>query len=150
MKKINPKVLDDYRRVLSILEIQKRALQLGGSPSELISTYSLVLKFLKGLPNSQVLDLLGMPEFDAKTYSKRLIGDFQVHDLSLDEIEKLAADDKTPRRILEEIAIVRFHVPKGSMRSFQNMEMLREKILIRIQNERTHAAIDHLARSSRS
>jgi hypothetical protein len=129
--------------------MQRRALQLAGSSSELLSTYSMVLEFLKNLPKSQIMELGGTKELAARKFSKQLIGDHDFELLSLDAIEKIVTDEKSPRGILERIAIARFHVPKGSMRSFQNMEMLREKLLIRIQNERTHQTIGEMARSSR-
>jgi hypothetical protein len=145
---LRPQVVN-YRKVLVLLEMQRRALQLAGSPRELLDIYTQILKFLKQLPPSQVLGTEEMVAAGEGRYSKRLVGDFEVQELTLDEIEKIVTDEKTPRRILEKLAIARFHVPKGSMRSFQNIGMLREKILIRVQNERTHQAIGELARAPR-
>jgi hypothetical protein len=147
MKKASPESTASYRKVLSLLDLHRRALQLAGASPEVLSTYSRIVDFLRGLSPSQIEGLGELKT--APTFSKKLIEGSRLESLSLEEIEKIVADDKSPRRVLERIAISRFHVPKGSMRSFQNVEMLREKILIRIQNERTHRAIGELASTSR-
>lgn len=139
----------NFRKVLVFLEAQRRSLSIAGAGDEFLAAFSSVLRFLKELPKSQILELTGAKSAQTKNRQARLVGDFQMTSLSLDEIERIATDIKTPRKILEEIAVSRFHVPKGSMRSFQNIEMLREKILIRIQNERTHKVIGEIARQNR-
>lgn len=149
MTKSNEQMVANYRKLLDLLETQRRALVTAGCSDEILDTYSLVLAFLKKLPSSKIVELSGSKRSQSVGRQVRLITDFQATSLSLDEIEKIALDEKTSRKMLEEIAVFRFHVPKGSMRSFQNVEMLREKILVRVQNERTHKSMDEVARQTR-
>jgi hypothetical protein len=72
--------------------------------------------------------------------------DEELRRASLDDIAKLVSDEETPRKHLECIAIQRFSVPRGSMRSFSNKRMLVDKILTLIANERTHETIGAVAR----
>ena len=71
-----------------------------------------------------------------------------IQSASLNELERIVKDSDSPRRTLEQIAIFRFDVPRGSMRSFTNKQILAEKILSLIENERTHRTIGKVARLS--
>jgi hypothetical protein len=148
MTNSDEQTLKDFRKLLALLEIQRRTLTVAGSSNEIIKSYSQTLAFLKRLSRVQILELHGAAPVSRKPRAPSLVTDFQPLSLSLSEIEDIARNEKTPRKVLEEIAVTRFHVPKGSLRSFQNIEMLREKIIIRIQNERTHKTIDEVARQS--
>jgi hypothetical protein len=66
--------------------------------------------------------------------------------MSLDELLSLVSDEMLPRKGLEQIAIDRFGVPSGSMRSFSNRRMLVDKLRSLIRNEYAHATIGNLAR----
>lgn len=68
--------------------------------------------------------------------------------LDWDDLEKMVKSVETPRRTLEEIAIKRFGVPSGSMRSFPKVAILKEKILTLIENERAHYVIGAAAKRS--
>ena len=70
----------------------------------------------------------------------------ELRSSSLDDIERLVSNDATPRKNLEFVAIQRFSVPRGSMRSFSNRRMLVDKLRALIDNERTHEAIREVAR----
>lgn len=72
-----------------------------------------------------------------------------VAEASLDDIERIVSDEKSSRKQLEQIAIYRFSVPSGSMRSFSSKAMLVEKIQTLIRNERTHDTIGEVARGER-
>ncbi|MGO9304923.1 MAG: hypothetical protein ACLP3R_14730, partial [Candidatus Korobacteraceae bacterium] len=65
-----------------------------------------------------------------------------------DEILKLLNNEETPRSDLEQIAIVRFSVPSGSMRSFSNKRMLVDKLRTLVENERAHETIGEVARGN--
>jgi hypothetical protein len=65
---------------------------------------------------------------------------------SLSEIEQLVNRVDLSRKDLEHIAIQRFSVPRGSMRSFSNRQMLLDKLHSLISNERTHETISSVAR----
>ena len=70
--------------------------------------------------------------------------------MPIDEIWQLAVSEGASRRTLERIAIERFAVPKGSMRSFASVPMLREKLMTLIRNDATHRTISHVSRISAS
>jgi hypothetical protein len=117
----------------------------GGANPEVVRAYSAVIRRVARFSDADLAS--GDRKSSAKT---RALDPKTLARLSLDEIQRLIDDDSTPRSTLEAIAIGRFDVPKGSMRSFSNIEQLRGKILTSIQNERTHEAIRSLARKGRS
>ena len=66
--------------------------------------------------------------------------------MSLGDLEELVNNEGTSRADLEFVAAERFSVPRGSMRSFSNREMLIAKLRTLIGNERTHQTIGAVAR----
>jgi len=53
----------------------------------------------------------------------------------------MVSNDAIARKDLEFIAIQRFGVPRGSMRSFSNRQMLVDELRTLISNERVHETI---------
>ena len=74
------------------------------------------------------------------------LSDEDLRNASLAEIEKLVMNEGTSRKNLERIAFQRFSVPRGSMRSFSDKQMLVDKLRTLIDNERTHETIGAVAR----
>ena len=72
-----------------------------------------------------------------------------IRNMSLEKVEKLLEGTELPRRLLEDIAAVRFDVPRGSMRKWGAKEGLREKIWTTLRNERVHMTIGEVARAGR-
>lgn len=139
-----------FKMLLKVLNAHRKSLEPAGASVAFLEFYEAFLKSLNKLSDVQIELLLKSPSqfSSAKTREPLQIPD--VTALTLDELEKLILNEETPRKILETIAIKRFHVPKGSMRSFQNMPILREKLITRIQNEKAHHTIRDVARHSRS
>ncbi len=152
-------VVDEVRDVLSRAEVRRKfrsltddlvaqynALVAAGSSGSLLREYSALLRFwrfnrdtvMKGLPDQ------GRHSEGARV--ARSISDEQLRGASLSEIEGLVNREDISRRELEHIAIQRFSVPRGSMRSFSNRQMLLEKLHTLIGNERTHETISSVAR----
>jgi hypothetical protein len=140
-----------YRTVIRVLSVQQRALMEAGASDELLDMYRAVVRYLSQMSDDDLSRILHpSPARDQEKHTKDIMSLSDAAALSLDQIEQLVADDKTSRKTLEAIAIGRFQVPRGSMRSFANMNMLREKLTTLVQNERTHLAISSVAQHPRS
>ena len=144
------KLVSRYRKVLKILEQQRKTLTYADSDREIVETYSAVLKHLAQLSQVEILELHTAAPKNRKVRRKTPEPSIEMDKLSLAEIEKLTTDESTPRKTLEEIATERFQVPRGSMRSFSNVQNLREKIITLVQNERAHQTISAIAQQKRT
>ncbi len=118
------------------------------SPEPLLRDYSDLLRFLRSSKaRFEPQDLAGKaaPPKDSDYANLN-----SVMQMSLEELEARIEDPRTPRKMLEFVAMNRFSVPKGSMRSFSNRVMLRDKLLTLVRNERAHQTIGNMARSESS
>jgi hypothetical protein len=134
----------DSKALLNVLTAHYRALVSARSDETIIRQYASLLRFLKSNP-PRFLEEPG----DAKAHRSRpvpTITEEEVRKASLDDLERIVSDPKTARKDLEFIAIQRFSVPHGSMRSFASREMLVDKLRTLIGNERAHEAIGAVAR----
>ena len=134
--------------LLHVLAAHYKALVAARSDDTVLRKYSLLLRFLKTRNGS-----LFKTETSAKSkiaqprgLSNNGLSEEELTNASLDEVERLVSDPTTPRKELERIAIRRFSVPRGSMRSFSNRQMLEEKLRTLINSERTHETIGVVAR----
>jgi hypothetical protein len=134
--------------LLNVLTAHFKALAAAGSDETVLRQYSALLRFLKSR-NNHFLDSLAHAERHTHS-SERLptLNDEQLRRASLAEIERLVTNEATTRKDLEFIAIQRFSVPRGSMRSFSNRQMLVDKLRTLIGNERTHETIRAVARGA--
>lgn len=131
--------------LLKVLTAHYHGLAAARSDETVLQQYAALLRFLKS--KNQFLDELVHPKH--RTHTRKLLPTFSDQELrgaSLDDIDKLISDEATTRRELEYIAIQRFSVPSGSMRSFSNRQMLVDKLRTLIRNERTHETIGAVAR----
>lgn len=136
---------DDLRKVVRLLDQQRRMLEEAGSEPGVVELFSAVVRRVGRMSDAELRKT--SKSASHKIHDPRY--DIDVNALSLTQIEELVRADDTPRKILEAVAIKRFQVPSGSMRSFSNIGALREKISTRVENERTHRAIDSLARRTK-
>lgn len=135
-----------YRKVLRLLDTYGHLLSEAGAPKEILDTYSRITRFLRTSDRT----VLGLQRTNTGRSKKKLevpSGE-TILAYSLDEIERLATDESTARKILEEVAVQRFNVPKGSLRSLSNMTLLRQRIMTHVQNERAHQTIGSIAKNS--
>lgn len=139
---------ESFKAAVRLIDGHRRLLQEAGAKEDLLSSLSAIIRHLHRLPASQVDRLHGVrAPNDAR---QRLDHAIQAAEsLRLPEIEQSIERDDISRLELEAIAIGRFHVPRGSMRSLGNVERLREKLRNFVQNEKTHAAISEVARNSK-
>ena len=102
------------------------------------------------MSNDEVSRVLHSGLLKQEKQTQTTISPSEVAQLSLEQIERLVADEKTSRKTLEAIAIERFQVPRGTMRSFASIGMLKEKLTTLVQNERAHRTISSMAQHPRS
>ena len=132
--------------LLKVLTANYTALVSARADEGILKQYSALLRFLRAQPS----DFL-----EGFIHEKRRPEELQLlpgiireglQTAPLNELEKLVNDDGIPRKYLERIAIERFSVPRGSMRSFWNKQTLVEKLRSLIDNERAHQIIGAVAR----
>lgn len=134
--------------LMKVLTAHYRALVSARGDETLLRQYAALLRFLK----SRGPRFLEKPVSGKQpaTPSRVLptLSDEDLRKASLDDLEKLIGDEATSRKDLECVAIKRFSVPRGSMRTFSNKRMLVDKLRTLIGNERTHETIGEVARAS--
>jgi hypothetical protein len=129
--------------LLEVLTAHYRALVAARSDEILLRQYAVLLRFLRS-GKGKFLEAAAHAE--ERAVSRPTLSEEELRRASLDDIARLVGDEATPRKDLEFIAIQRFSVPRGSMRSFSNRRMLVDKLLTLIANERTHETISAVAR----
>jgi hypothetical protein len=137
---------ETFRRLLKVLDAQRRVLVESRCDEELVRGYSALLKYLVSLPKKEAMQIF-CPTRKAHGDGRRLqLSQLSsVINMSLDDVENYVKDASAPRKLLEQIAVERFNFPRGSLRSLQNLVILREKIMTMVRNERAHRTISSLA-----
>lgn len=135
-----------YRTVLRLLDNQRRYLADVKADEELVLILGAIVRHLSTLSERQIAQILESskaPQSPGVRLAK--LADEMV-DLPLSKVLEMLRDEKTPRFMIEAIAVGRFRVPKGSLRSTGNLQQLRDKVLAMAQNERTHETIVEVTR----
>lgn len=136
----------DNGTLLKVLTAHYHSLVAARSDETILKQYAALLRFLRS-GKTQFLEERGQSKHRADTRKLMpTMSDEELRRASLDDIDRLVSDESTTRKNLEYIAIQRFSVPRGSMRSFSNRQMLVEKLRTLISNERTHETISAVAR----
>lgn len=133
--------LAGYRTALKVLHSMKRSLVVAGATEAVLIDLSAILSYLDSLPVSDAESILLEREIVASPKKNRPQDLTFVRGLSDSAIEAIISSSDVSRKLLEEIAVERFHVPRGSVRSFKRIEDLREKISTLIRNARAHQTI---------
>lgn len=136
----------EFRVALRLMDAQRRVLQDAKADPELLRAFEAILRYLHRLPPAQLERLLGHPRSASKTREQRESEAHQVADIALSDVEKILKRETTTRSELEAIAVGRFSVPRGSLRSIGNAEQLKELIVSFVNNEKTHQSISEVAR----
>jgi hypothetical protein len=144
----NDPLLSGFRAAVKILDGQRRMLTDAGADADIIKGFEAIVRHLHRMPEHQITRLLGREkEGGSHLAREKAIRDAQT--LSLEEVDSRLYSENVSRSELEAIAIGRFHVPRGSMRSLRNMDLLRQKIQTLVENERMHATIADVAKTAR-
>lgn len=148
MKKSESDRSPNVSTLLRVLSAHYQGLLAAGADEALLKQYDQLLRFLRSRRGADMEGLLGANVGGAPSRpAARTLSDEQIAQLSLDELERIARDDHSSRKDLESIAIQRFSVPRGSMRSMSNKRMLVDKLRVLIRNERAHGTIGEVARA---
>jgi hypothetical protein len=147
MKSEHPDHRLSISTLVRVLSTHYEGLVTASANETMLRQYASLLRFLKSKRGANLREIFADPVVDVtpRTPAYSLTED-QISKLSLDELERLANDEATPRKDLECVAIQRFKVPRGSMRSYSNRRMLVDKLRVLISNERAHTTIDTVAR----
>jgi len=143
MKDRNPEDRSNSADLLKVLTAHYNSLVSARSDESLVREYAALLRFLRSPQGKAIIGQKQRTGSSARRPPN--VTAEQLRTASLDDIERLVMDDHTPRKDLEFIAIERFSVPRGSMRSFSNRQMLVDKLLTLTANERTHQTITAVA-----
>ena len=117
-----------------------------GCNEVILVQYTSLIQFLKSATTDELRRIFPEPAIIHKDTEEPERSEGQISDMSTAEVQTLIDDESTTRKLLERIAIYRFRVPRGSMRSFSNRRMLVEKLSTLLRNEQTHATIETVAR----
>lgn len=150
MNSTENKKIADFKNLLHLLELERQTYTKAQISDGLLSAFSVVLRHLNRLSSADILALYPKQHSKhPKSGSNQLPSDEELNSMSLEQIEEVLANETSPRRLLEAIAVIRFHFPHGSLRSLANIHLLKEKIGTRIRNERAHLVISSAARRAR-
>lgn len=139
-----------HKAAVELLRKQISVYESVSGPSITLDLLNGYLSELKRAPLSKVVGFLRhatLGKADRRKKEARLPA---FENLALEEIEHLISSDHLPRKFLEGIAIQYFHVPKGSMRSFRNVDALKAKLEALITNERARRTIGDIAHKTRT
>lgn len=138
-----------YRRAVRLIEMQRKILAESDAPSDLLDAYSRIVRHLNKQSVREIQKLMGIDRPPVDTDGTTISPDI-LQRMTKAEVERLIASPDTPRKQLENVAVYRFGVPKGSMRSFSNVARLRDKLQTLVDNERSHDIIGSIAGRSSS
>lgn len=136
-----------FKRVLTLLEYQLKALKKIGVNSDLISVYGSLLQYLRTLNSDQIKVFLERKHVSREERSEDNEYDEQLFKLNLDEIKLIVQSEESTRKYLEKIATVRFGMTKGELSSISNRSRLVEQLTMLINNEEAHKSIKRMASS---
>ncbi len=145
MKSIKSKsVSQRYSTVLGVFDSTLKYLKNIHHPdSELLKDLEKTIFYLKGVSLTETYEILD--EHPHKKTSKASVNrspnGFDISNLSIDKIKDIVNDTQTTRLKMVEIATSRFGVSSGSIASLKNKNMLKDKLLNLIENEKTHSVI---------
>jgi hypothetical protein len=139
------KIVADFQATLKVIEAQAHMLKEARSPSGITSTLDSIVQHLSKLTDAQIVRLRA-----TRTDKERIKSLWtKAASMTLEDVELALEDERTTRVHLEAIAVGRFQVPSGSLRSLQNVGFLREKIKTMAQNERAHETISNVAKDTK-
>ncbi|MGL6482024.1 hypothetical protein [Aeromonas caviae] len=133
-----------YNAVLGVFDSTLKYLKNVHHPdTELLKDLEKTIFYLKGVSLTETYEILD--EHPNKKTSKESINrsskNLDVSNLSIDQIKEIVNNTQTTRLKMVEIAANRFGVSSGSIASLKNKNVLKDKLLNLIENEKTHSVI---------
>lgn len=138
-----------FKELLEVLELERRTYAKAKAADGVQRAFDALLRHLHRFSSYDVLKLYDRPAPKLQKPKAALPSAEELNSMPLEQIEDIVANKSTPRRLLEEIAVTRFHFPRGSLRSLANIKRLKDKIDTRIRNERAHKVISSAAQRAR-
>jgi hypothetical protein len=132
--------------LLKVLTAHYNSLVSARSDRTLLTHYSALLEYLKSSPNTYLPVRCDVERVQEEVPLLPGLAEPALETMSLDDLQMLVEDEGISRKQLERIAIERFSVPRGSMRSYSNRPRLVDKLRSLIDNERAHQIIGAVAR----
>ena len=143
-----PELPVGHRELLKLLvRTGKYFEDLGIDPSLLVS-YKRLVRYLRSQHADNLSKILGdvSPRREKAGKEKEVeLPAAQISEMPSQVILELALDPKTPRKLLERIADLRFSVTKGALSALRTRDALVEKLRNLIENEATHESIGRAA-----
>lgn len=134
-------ILRRYRSAVRLLDGQRKILIDANADKDAIETINAIIRHLNGLPEMSIVKIVGGRVHRELARQQRDKAEQEAASMSLSEIERIVTNAHSTRAELEAIAVGRFQVPRGSLRSLSKTETLKDKISTLIENEKTHEAI---------
>jgi hypothetical protein len=138
-----------FKSLLQLLELERRMYAKAQVPESMQQAFGALIKHLNRFSTAEILALFEQSTSKLEKPELSLPSVDELNAMPLEQLEALLANERTPRRLLEEIAVIRFHFPRGSLRSLANIKLLKDKIDTRIRNERAHHVISSAAQRSK-
>ena len=142
----SPETLDLYKSLIKVLDINFKALKAANSDQQILDVYGKLIRHLKSQETHEILKIIGRgkssPKYKAPSPK---IPDAQIEVLTYDEIEALILNESNTRKFVERIGTIKFGLSSNETKGARNKQQLIEKILMLIENQRTHDAIKSLA-----
>ncbi|GAA0652085.1 hypothetical protein GCM10009424_31700 [Sphingomonas ursincola] len=131
------------KTAVDVIKAYRKSLSVVGARREIIDSLDGALAILESQAAKGAISAV----FGSKVIASRdAPDDKDIATLPEPEIEAMINDEDVTRRTLERIAIERFAVPKGSMRSYPNIMLLKEKLRTLMQNDVAHQAISEISK----
>jgi len=143
------KIIAEFRTAVRLLDMQRRAVVEARAEQGVVDALGAIIQHLHSLSEAQVLRLGSGKHQREFAKSRKLDAANKASTMTLSDVEQALNDESVTRLQLEAIAVGRFQVPSGSLRSLRNIELLRDKIAILTQNERAHETINSVAKESK-
>jgi hypothetical protein len=143
------KTTEGLDKLFRVLTEQYRTLSAAQADQEVLSKYNALIRFLRKASDKELHRIFGhaAPAADKAGSGRRApIPDAEIANMTLSDVEKIINDESATRKDLERVAVYRFHVPAGSMRSFPNRDRLISKLLTFLRNEQAHRTIESVTR----
>jgi hypothetical protein len=138
----------EYQKLLDLLGLTEKYFEDLKIDCSCLKSYKQLLRFLRSLPEESIREVLGGTNATSEKAERRLrpeLAEIEVRSMPSDKILELASNQETPRRLLEQIASVRFGVTKGALSALRSRRALAEKITTSVNNEEAHESITRAA-----
>jgi hypothetical protein len=137
-----------FRAALRLIDGQRRLLQDAHADPAVLRAYEAIIRYLYKMPSGQLDRLLGRKQSPSRARQNLDERAADATDMPLSKVEHMLVDEAVTRTELEAVAIGRFNMPRGSMRSIGNIDHLKELIASFVHNERAHQSITEVARET--